>query len=163
MGIGCCCVFAVVAAADIVWVWNHYGCGYISLARGYCESPHHHRNRWIFLCSCWKKSELGTAAQAAVYGRPEPVTQARDLMSPNMMIHFLSSRLSWLLAGSSVHWPVSLKVISLPIIFQIPDRFCKERMGFFFLSGKGNFFMNLRNKFLGFNSWLIILSFNTPK
>lgn len=63
----CCC-----CCCRIVWVWNHYGRGFIALARGYCESLHHHRNRWIFLCSYWKKVNRWQQLEPQLLGGPGP-------------------------------------------------------------------------------------------
>lgn len=119
----CCC-----CCCRIVWVWNHYGCGFIALARGYCESLHHHRNRWIFLCSYWKKVNRWQQLEPQLLGGPGPVTQARELMPLNMTNHFLSCWFPLLLTGSSEHWPGSLKVIFLPMTFQISYSFHKARV-----------------------------------
>lgn len=75
-----------------------------------------------------EKSESVTAARTAAPGRPEPVTQARELMPLNMTNHFLSCWSPLLLTGSFEHRPASLKVIFLPMIFQISHSFHKARM-----------------------------------
>ena len=43
----CCCCCWNSWSLKSFWLWLRF------LARGYCESLHHHRNRWLLLCSHW--------------------------------------------------------------------------------------------------------------
>lgn len=99
-----------------------------------------------------EKSESVTAARTAAPGRPQPVTQARELMPLNVMNHFLSCWSPPLLTGCFEYWPASSRVIFLPMIFfSYFSSLSESQDGLVILSGKSfyknsNFMILLKSK-----------------
>lgn len=120
----CCCCWNSLSLKS--WLWLHF-----FGQRILWKPPSPQKQMNTPQAHTGKKSASVTAAPAAVHGRPKPVTQPPEWVSPNPVIHFLPSGPSPLLTGSFAHWLVSLKVIFLPILSQIYDSFNEERVALF--------------------------------